>query len=179
RAGRRRWLLPWLALWIVWVNLHGGMVVGEVFLAAHTIEQWWRRRPIAHLLAALGAMALLVAVNPYGLRYYPYLVHALVMDRRLIPEWHPLWGAAPAAVAVTLLSMVMAVLALRRTGLREAPGWPLLVLSAAAALRSQRNVSIYALVWFTQVPALVSRTTLADVLDRVQKRWGTVLWSLL
>src|SRR5262249_21358066 len=113
------------------------------------------------------------------LRYYPYLVHALVMDRRLIPEWHPLWGAAPAAVAVTLLSMVMAVLALRRTGLREAPGWPLLVLSAAAALRSQRNVSIYALVWFTQVPALVSRTTLADVLDRVQKRWGTVLWSLL
>src|SRR5262249_43423399 len=68
---------------------------------------------------------------------------------------------------------------LRRTGLSHAPGWPILVLSAAAALRSQRHVSIYALVWLAYVPALVSSTTLGNVLERVQQRWGVVLWSLL
>ncbi len=179
RSGGRRWILSWLVLWILWVNLHAGFVVGGLFLAVHAVEQCWRGQPIAHLGLTLGAMVLLVAVNPYGLRYYPYLAHALTMDRPFIVEWHPLWSAAPPAVAVTLLSMVVAVLALRRTGLHGAPGWPLLVLSAAAALRSQRHVSIYALVWFTQVPALVSRTALGDLLERVQERWGVVLWSLV
>jgi hypothetical protein len=88
RLGGRRWILPWLALWTVWVNLHAGFVVGGIVLAVHTAEQWWRRRPIAHLVATLGAMALRVAVNPYGFRYYPYLAQALTMDRRLIGEWH-------------------------------------------------------------------------------------------
>ena len=152
---------------------------GGVFLAVHTVEQWWRGRPIGHLVATLAAMALLVSINPYGVHYYPYLAHALTMDRRMIVEWLPLWNAAPPAVAVTLLSMLVAVLALRRTGLSQAPGWPLLVLIAAAALRSQRHVSIYALVWLAYVPALVSSTSLGNVLERVQARWGVVLWSLL
>jgi hypothetical protein len=179
RRGGRRWILPWLVVWVVWVNLHAGFVVGGVFLAVHTGEQWWRSRPITHLLATLGMMVPLVAVNPYGFRYYPYLAHALTMDRRLVVEWHPLWSAAPPAVAVTLLSMLVAALTLYRTGVREAPGWPLLVLSAAAALRSQRHVSIYALVWFAYVPSLVSHTSLGDVLERVQRRWGVVLWSVI
>lgn len=179
RRGDRRWILPWLVVWVVWVNLHAGFVVGGVFLAAHTAEQWWRRRHVAHLVAALGAMALLVAVNPYGARYYAYLAHALTMDRSLIVEWAPLWSATPPTVAATLMSMLVAVLALRRTGLSDAPGWPLLLLSAAAALRSQRHASIYALVWLAYVPALVSRSNLGRVLEHVERRWGTILWSLL
>jgi hypothetical protein len=179
RRGGRRWILPWLALWVVWVNLHAGFVVGGICLAVHAVEQWWRGRPIVHLVATLVGMALLVSVNPYGARYYPYLAHALTMDRRMVVEWLPLWSAAPPAVVVTLLSMLVAILALRRTGLSQAPGWPLLVLSAAAALRSQRHVSIYALVWLAYVPALVSATSLGGVLERLQQRWGVVLWSLL
>jgi len=154
-------------------------VVGAIFLAGHAAEQWWRGRPIVHLVGTLVAMALLVSVNPYGVRYYSYLAHALTMDRRMIVEWLPLWSAAPPAVAVTLLSMLVAVLALRRTGLSRAAGWPLLVVSAAAALRSQRHVSIYALVWLAYVPALVSSTSLGDALERVQQRWGVFLWSFL
>jgi len=179
RRGERGWVLPWLALWVAWVNLHAGFVVGGLFLALHTTEQWWRGRPIAHLAATLAAMAALVAVNPYGLRYYPYLVHALTMDRHLISEWNPLWNSWPPTVAVALLSMVVAALAIRRTGLAQAPGWPLLVLSAAAALRHQRHVSIYVLVWLAYVPALVSCTSIGDVLERVQARWGVLLWSFL
>src|SRR5262249_44079595 len=79
----------------------------------------------------------------------------------------------------TLVSMVIALVAVGRTGLRQAPGWPLLVLSATAALRSQRHVPIYALVWVTQVPALISRQPLGDILERVLRRWGTVLWSMI
>jgi hypothetical protein len=179
RRGERRWIGPWLALWVLWVNLHAGFVVGGVFLAAHAAEQWWRGRPVRHLLATLAAMVALVSVNPYGLRYYPHLVHSLTADRSLIAEWAPLWASRPPAIALALVSMLVAAMALRRVGLREAPGWPLLALAAAAAVQSERHVSIYALVWLTQVPGLVSRTRLGDLLDRVQDRWGMLLWSVV
>src|SRR5262249_46859592 len=146
RRGGRRWVLPWPLVWVVWVNLHAGFVVGGLFLAVHAVEPWGRGHRGAPLAAAPGALALLVALPPSGPRSYPYLAPALTMNRRLIVEWGPLWSAALPAVAFTLVSMVIAMMALGRTGLRQAPGWPLLVLSAAAALRSQRHVSIYALV---------------------------------
>jgi len=34
-------------------------------------------------------------------------------------------------------------------------------------------------VWFALVPSLVSQTSLGDVLERVQRRWGVVLWSVI
>ncbi len=179
RRGGRRWVGPWLVLWVCWVNLHAGFVVGAVFLGAHTAEQWWRRQPVRHLLATLAVMAALIAVNPYGLRYYAHVVRSLTADRSLIAEWTPLWAARPPAVALVLVSMTVAAVAVRRVGLRETPGWPLLALAAAAAVRSERHVSIYALVWLTQVPGLVSRTRLGDLLDRVQHRWGILLWSVV
>ncbi|MCH8851285.1 MAG: hypothetical protein IID41_01380 [Planctomycetes bacterium] len=67
RAGRRRWIGPWLVLYVLWLNLHGGFVVGVGVLGLYTAEQFCRRAPTRHLLVTLLAMVALVAVNPMTL----------------------------------------------------------------------------------------------------------------
>ena len=42
-----RFLLSYVALVILWINLHGGWVVGVVAVACHALEQALRRRPIS------------------------------------------------------------------------------------------------------------------------------------
>src|SRR5579871_4243362 len=39
RAGNRRWILPWLVAFPIWINLHAGFVVGIGFVGLHLAEE--------------------------------------------------------------------------------------------------------------------------------------------
>ena len=130
RQGRRWWIGPWLLIYVLWVNLHGGFVVGVVLFGAHGVEQVIRRKPVRHLVLVGLAMALLVFANPYGIEYYPYLWHAIRMDRSLIPEWAPLWSASPSISVVYLISLAVVGYAVYRAGLRRLPGLMIVGLAA-------------------------------------------------
>ena len=170
RRGRRGWMVPWLVGWVVWVNLHGGATVGLAAVAIEAGERIVRGQRARHLVLLFVAMFVLMVVNPYGWSYYPYLWSALGLNRRLIGEWQPLGLAKPAALATVLMALLIAVYAVVKAGPRRAIGWPLLAAMAYEALRHERHVSLLALVWFTQVPALVSATTLGTVLERIYRR---------
>ena len=158
RAGARWWVLPWLPLHLLWLNLHGGFVAGLLLLALHWAEGLCRGRGAQrHLIACGAAMAALVAVNPYGLHYVGYLARALAMPRPRILEWQPIW-AAPHLLAMVAVSLVVAIVAVRELGLRRAPGWPAVLISALAATCHLRHVSLYALVWLALVPGWVDQT---------------------
>jgi len=150
RSGGRRWILPWLAVHLLWLNLHAGFVIGIVALGAYAGERLLAREPIRHLVLVAVASLGLVAVNPWGLDYYAYLAGALTMDRSMITEWAPIQDHWPPFVAVFLLSLVVAVLALRGVGSRR--GWLLLALLAVAAVLQLRHLSLYAVVWMVTVP---------------------------
>jgi hypothetical protein len=88
---------PWLLLplMVVWVNLHGGFIVGLALSGALTLEAAWAARPHWHrmalawggfTLAAVGATLL----NPNGLEglrfpFYLLNLHGL----NFIEEWQP------------------------------------------------------------------------------------------
>lgn len=167
RDGDRRWLAIWLPLYVVWLNLHAGFVVGAALLACHTVEQALRKRPVTHLVAALVAMGGLVAINPYGLRYYPYLARALLLERPLITEWGPLWQAGATPVALFLFSVLLTAYGAWQVGLRRATGLLLLIVSAYAALRHARHLSLYAVVWLCYVPSYLQGTSLGAALCEV------------
>ncbi|MEW6071332.1 MAG: hypothetical protein AB1726_01890 [Planctomycetota bacterium] len=169
RRGRRGWVLPWLALHVLWVNLHGGFVVGLGFLWLHILEQRARRAPCRHLLAAGLAAPLFALVNPYGPRYLSYLARALLLDRSLIPEWAPVWHAFLPLVAVYAFSLFVAGYAAWRAGPARLPGLPLVAATAAAALLHQHHLSIYAVTWLALVPAHLQGTALGGALERL---WG-------
>ncbi|HEX4128612.1 MAG TPA: hypothetical protein VHZ24_01130 [Pirellulales bacterium] len=170
RHGDRRWMALWLPLFVVWLNVHAGFVVALAVVATHALEQYVRQRPWLHLAALEAAMLALVAVNPYGLDYYPYLLEAVTMDRPMILEWAPLWKNDPTTFLVYLVSVLIVVYALQKAGWRRMPGLFVLSLMAYAALRHTRHLSLYFVVWLCYVPAWLEATPLATLMVRVWHR---------
>jgi hypothetical protein len=163
RRGERGWILPWLLLHVVWVNLHAGFVVGTILFGLHAVEQRLRGARVGHLVATLAAMALLVLANPYGWTYVPALLRALTLDRSIVTEWDPIWKDAPAVVAVFAGALALAAYGGLRGGWRNAPGALLVLAAACGACLHQRHASIFGVVWICLVPRWIARTPLAVV----------------
>lgn len=171
RRGERGWILPWLGVHLVWLNLHAGFAAGFLLFLLHVLEQRLRGAHVRHLLWTATAMAALVLVNPYGWRYVPALVRGLALDRAIVTEWDPVWREAPAVIAVFGGSLLLALYALLRRGRRGAHGVLLVLASAVAAILHQRHVSIYAVVWLGLVPGWTAETPLGLELERAWRAW--------
>jgi hypothetical protein len=173
RRGSRRWIWAWLALHVLWLNLHGGFVVGVLLVATHTIEQKLRGARVGHLVLAVAASCALVMINPYGKEYYAYLWRALRMARPAITEWAPVWKADPLLLPLFAFSIALFVYAVARSGVRRLPGVGLVLVCALAAASQRRHVPIYAWVWIASVPAFLEPTPLAAMLHRL---WRARSW---
>jgi hypothetical protein len=170
RRGERRWIWVWLPLYVVWLNLHAGFVVGGIVVTLHAVEQLVRREPVRHLIALVAAMAALVMVNPYGWNYYPYLAHAVLMQRPMIIEWRPLWENDPTTFYVYLMSLVLVGYAVSQLGVRRMPGLLILLVTAYAAARHTRHLSLYLVVWLAYLPGYLQATRLGAL---VESLWNT------
>ncbi|MCZ6709665.1 MAG: hypothetical protein O7B25_04815, partial [Gammaproteobacteria bacterium] len=186
REGGRWWIGPWLALYLLWVNLHAGFAVGLILFLLHAAEQLVRRKPVRHLVLVGLTMIGLVAVNPYGIRYYPFLWQALWMDRPLIPEWAPLWEATSNPMVFCLILYVVSLLvlgyAIYRVGFRKMLGLTLVLILAYAALRHRRHLSLYAVAWLCYVPRFIEGTRLGEMLTRAwttRPRATLFVWTLV
>ena len=168
--GRRWWIPAYLALHLVWLNAHGGFVVGMALIGIHGAEQALSARPWRHLVPVLLAAAALVLVNPHGLEYPRYLWEALRMDRGLIGEWRPLWDGPAIAVPVWALTLLVLGYGVRGAGAGHRAGWLMALVVALACLRHQRHVSIYGLVWIASVAPMLQRARLGVLVDAI---WRT------
>ena len=167
---RRR--IAWVALvplFALWANLHGGWVFGWLVLCCHTvgravsIHMRSTRTPDMPLSVLLherrwlwgvtaGALVATMA-TPYGLALHRTVWHTLTDPAvaKYVDEYRPPTFATPVdAVFLTIILAAIPVL-LR---LRRPLAWSstlILLLSAAAALRAGRNISLFA---FTGWPLL-------------------------
>lgn len=157
--GRRRWILPWLAVVVLWLNVHAGFVVGLGFLGLTAAERAVRREPFAHLLAVAAASAALVLVNPYGTDYVRFLARSLFMERPTIREWEPLWASLRAVDVTAWASMAgLAAYAVASRGLRVCRGAPLVAVALLAGLLHHRHLQLLAVTWLAIVPAWLAET---------------------
>jgi len=156
RRGGRRWMVWWLALVPLWLNLHGGFVVGIGLVGVYGVEQCLRRKPFLHLIAAAGAMVCLIVINPFGIEYYRYLWHGLRLARPDIPEWRPLLESFPSLSSVAfLLSLALIVYLCLTAGVRRLHGIAILAVTAAATLLHQRMLPFYAIAWICYTPGYI------------------------
>lgn len=169
--GRRFWILPWMVLYIVWLNVHAGFVVGVAMLALHVIERWGLAllqcqsicKVCSELWHHLLLLPLLIAgllINPWGTDYAPYLIRAISMPRPTMLEWQPLWMThdgltTMSAFALSLLALGYVAKNRRWNRLR---GWLFCCIAAYMALKHIRHGSIYALVWMSFVPGWLTPT---------------------
>jgi hypothetical protein len=151
-----RLLLALPLLTILWVNLHGGYILGPtvilLYLAGYALDALTdanaRQRlstRATHLGAAALACLLVVPLNPNGLRLYTYPFETLRSPamQALITEWQPPNPLQRLFFPFFLLiGLTVLALALRRKTLRA--GEVLFVtFFAGAALHSMRNMALF------------------------------------
>ncbi len=180
RKGKRWWIGAWLVLFVIWANVHGGVLSGLGMLALYGCvrlgESWIETRSVAgtfknvrHLLAVGVVSFLLLYVNPYGSDYVPYLLRAVTMPRPMITEWLPLWQ-----VKLPLfygLSVFIAAFGIWFRGKEFVFESLAVVLTAYLAWKHYRHGSLYAVTWACFVPAMVQGTHVGCAIQDLWKKY--------
>jgi hypothetical protein len=177
RRGNRWWPLVWIPMYVAWLNLHAGFVLGPIFLGAYWLEQVIQTRRPRWLLIATGLAAVpLVLVNPYGANYVPYLWRAISMPRPMIGEWLPLWNE-PLLMAYFAFMVLLAVYATARRGggWQALPGVLVLGCLAIESLLHTRHAPLFAIAWACYVPSTLVGTPLALLMARL---WSRFKWLI-
>ncbi len=156
RTSAWRPLLALPLLTVLWVNLHGGYIIGPtvilLFLAGYVLDTMTdasaRQNVLTratHLGTAALACLLTVPLNPNGLRLYTYPFETLrsPVMQSLLMEWQPPNPLQrPFFPFFLLVGLTVLTLALRRDTLR--PGEILFVtFFAVAALHSMRHMALF------------------------------------
>ncbi|HXN77559.1 MAG TPA: hypothetical protein VN965_02160 [Candidatus Dormibacteraeota bacterium] len=152
-AGRSRTLQLFPLLMVLWANLHGGWVIGFVWLGvalgAELIAWAWDRGNPAHrkhvrflaIITVFSAVA--VAATPHGFSLYPYpfQTEGSVAQQRLIVEWFsPDFHQAYLRPFEAMVFLVIIGFALRRPPLYE---FLITLVALGLALQSVRNVVLF------------------------------------
>lgn len=176
RAGDRLWIVIWLPLFLVWLNVHAGFLLGVGLLIFYTIELFTVEMlrstsfpkalcHVRHLLAVLVAMCVLLVANPWGLDYIAYLWRAVTLDRSiLIPEWAPLWSHNLSFLLFFFISLVLLVYCLLRAKCQNFSLLAYVCVTAWLALWHIRYLPVYSLAWICFVPAHINRTNIGKSL---------------
>lgn len=160
------WLPP---LMLLWVNLHGGFVLGLVLLVFYLLvavtefvrNRTEERRRYSRQLSLVTLLCVIATfVNPYGYKLqvhiYSYLSDRFLMNNIsefLSPNFH---GAAQQCFAALLLITIAAVLAARR---KPTPAHLLVILLAAfSGLYATRNLPVSSLLLTLLMGPLLSET---------------------
>jgi hypothetical protein len=152
-SGRSRAIQLFPLVMVLWANLHGGWVIGFVWLGVALVAEligWsWDRENPAHrahlrLLAIITAASVVaVAATPHGLSLYPYpfQTQGSVAQQRLIVEWFsPDFHQVYLRPFEAMIFLVVIGFALRRPSLYELL---LTVVALGLALQSVRNVALF------------------------------------
>jgi len=101
RRGENRliWIFP--ATTLLWANMHAGFVAGFGLIIFYAVGEFLnnlfgcslqddetapKRNPLKYL-AILALCLPVTLINPYGIKYWYYLIEALTMHRPYITEW--------------------------------------------------------------------------------------------
>lgn len=156
RGGRMIWLL--VPLMVLWVNLHGGFVIGLVLIGlaigGMVLDKWfgddgenlWPRLRVIGLV--LGGCLLAILLNPYGTAMFavPGRVLASPIYKEVVVDWLSPDFHRP-EIFPFLLLFLLTVAALALSPIRPKPSELLFFLATLyATLNSQRNVVLFALV---------------------------------
>jgi hypothetical protein len=141
RRPRAVWLVP--LLMPLWVNLHGGWIVGlgtfGLWAGIEALQPAasWRTR--TELVALVIAAIVGTLINPYGMGMWAFLWDTVGLGRPDIEEWLPVTHALPGVVAFWCATVAAAIWAIRA----ERPSsWSRLLLVVALGILSFRVVRL-------------------------------------
>lgn len=109
-------ILRWLPLILLfWCNFHGGFVAGLGLIFLYALGEGLSHNKTAFSYLKWGVIATLATlINPYGVNYWIYTIHALSMPRPEITEWYSALTALKSNVHVfpVVLFIIMSLIIL-------------------------------------------------------------------
>jgi hypothetical protein len=166
RAGKKWPIFVLPPMMLAWSNIHGGFVAGLGAIAVYTTFSLFTRRQIKRMLIVALACGAVTLVNIYGLKFWAYLIPALLNKRPGIAEWQPLpLFANDAFLSFRILFALVILLLLvawPRTEKKSWPGLVLLALTAALAWHSRRHAPFFGITALAFAGPFL-RTALAEV----------------
>lgn len=75
---------------IIWANTHGGFLSGLGIVGVFAIGEFLNRRNPLKYILILALSGLATLINPYGLKYWSFILNAVSMNRPFVNEWAPL-----------------------------------------------------------------------------------------
>lgn len=182
RSSGRRWL-P--VLFAIWVNCHGGWIVGlgilGMWAAADTLMRSARTR---EWMFVVGASIAATLVNPYGWGLWRFIAET-VRPARNITEWGPLWGTPWLNWIPWIVATAGVVWVARRPSSQRWPITAVLAMLAFGSLRVMRIESIYVVAAAVLLaPAIrlrwpAKQTPLASIVVHHQRAFALVLIGLV
>lgn len=167
-------LLP--PMFLLWSNVHGGFVAGLGAVgvySAHALVTRTRFKPFLLTAVLCGGVTF---INIYGLKFWAYLIPAILMKRPGIAEWLPLPVFASDAFNPYRVLFFLVVLILffgwRHVKPKDWPGLAMLAITALLAWRSRRHAPFFgvAALAFTGPYLQGWLTTLADHLPAIKRQ---------
>jgi len=195
--GGRRWVVGWFLLYVVWLNVHAGFVVGLALIVYHIGIRWtygllfdacgnlrpgrmvqtqvwreqWARMWHHSLIPALAVLG--SGLNPWGWNYPIYLWRAITMQRHTMLEWQPLWMTYdPALTMIAFIgSLLLIGYVAKNRRWNRLHGWFFLCLAAYMACKHLRHGSLYSVLWIAWMPGWVTATPLGrSIVASLQNR---------
>lgn len=145
RQGRQRWLVACPIMMLLWVNLHGGFVLGFILTGICIVASLRERRRVLALGAMAVASVLAVVVNPAGFGVFSFVVGYLragnllsIIAEFASPDFH---SAAPEMFLALVLISALAMAKLPKA----VDTWSALMLVTWAYLgfHSVRNIPLF------------------------------------
>jgi hypothetical protein len=151
RTGRRVPGWAYAVTMLVWANLHGGFVIGLLWLALVTATELIARGPWKIWAGRFAACLLVTLVNPFGWQLWWGTLRALAAPRRGFPEWEAVpWFSSDYPGYKLLLLVTLAAFAYlwSRRRVREVDYRAAALITAflLLSLTSGRHTSLFALV---------------------------------
>ncbi|MCX7824828.1 MAG: hypothetical protein N2689_04660 [Verrucomicrobiae bacterium] len=171
RCGRAWGWMP--ALFVLWVNLHAGVLIGLVLLGLWTAASWREPATAKKLAIITTASAAATLINPYHVRYWRMVWEILGDPNKDITEWQPVaWFTNNYPEFQILVFLTLSILLVSRE--RDPRVWLALALLAFAGARQIRQIPLFAIGVATLLPPAVERW-----MAGLRRRWPGVEMPLL
>jgi hypothetical protein len=158
---------------LVWANVHGGCVAGFGTVAVYAAFAVRTRKHVKPMLLVSLACLAVTFINPYGLKFWPNLLRAVLRPRPDITEWQPLplFANDPFLAFRILFVLVVVLVAVgwRRVAVKSWPGFVLLIITAYLGWRSRRQVPFFAVATLAFVGPFLE-AALAPFVERFRAR---------
>ena len=90
KQGKNKLIIFFPLTMIIWANTHGGFLAGLGIVALYGIGEAFNKRSFSKYFGILGLSGLATLINPYGIKYWSFIISAVTMNRPYIAEWDPL-----------------------------------------------------------------------------------------